>query len=151
MGHFRCGEGWSIRKLASDFHIWSELNKITPLDSVITWQKVKSLDLLLTPRFTLHLLTACYIWTQSRDEFVSLLDPLLTHRASQYSLFHWVRERFPWPLALSHVRTDCMQYHGIGCSPTPDPVPTTESVGLHRVSGSHRHNRNPLSRGTGQT
>ena len=67
-------------------------------------------------RFTLHLLTACYIWTQSRDESVSLLDPLLTNRVSQYSLFHWVRERSPWPLAVSHVRTDCTRYHGIGCS-----------------------------------
>ena len=35
--HCRCGEGWSIQKLTGDFHIWSELNKVTPLDSMITW------------------------------------------------------------------------------------------------------------------
>ena len=47
------------------------------------------------PLLTLYLLTTCYIWTQSHDKFVSLLDPLLTNKVSQYSLFHWMRETFP--------------------------------------------------------
>ena len=66
--------------------------------------------------------------------FISLLDLLLTNKVSQYSLFHWMREMFLRPLAMSHVQTDWLTWHQVL---TPDPVPMTESVDLQRVSCGH--------------
>lgn len=143
------GRGESIQKLTSDFHIWSELNNITPLElhdhlvkSEVPWPPANTSLHSSSTYSLLHLDTVTwYVYFTFRST--------ANQQICQYSLFHWMREMFP---------------------PTPGRESCTNRLanmasGAHSWSSSndrkcgfakselwsHRHNRNPLSRGTGQT